>query len=940
MRDDDEDDEEEEDYDNDDRSPPPPPRHRRRRRKGWWRLARQPKEEVFVTAHVTCNGEALHGIPVATGAAPVYDAEPGCLRWGEEELLPFPGVKYRDLSIDARLVLCVWGGAARSEAERDVPLAVAALDLFTDLGVLRVGKQKLRLHWTTMGAGAGLAAEPGAAEGVEAGEDFGLRLEKAREAYVFNRMAPVDWLDRVTLPYTGRILAAELAAATRRRARRGRRKGGVRGQRRRGGKDQQDGGDAATDGDEQEEGEDEEEEEEEKADCGYLVVNLPMFQHPVLYEEKACPTVGGIPPLGGGAAAALSSLTAAAAAGTGGTPASSPRSALMGPGLGGFGEDEQGGATSLKMLNNLPGWELSLIHDCEAEASNPVESKYVLASRMLWIINSAPTNQSHTSTPPTHTPHRYRKLAHDKIRGALNPNLKPNKEERERIEALLGSPSDQLRMEEKDLLWAFRHSLTDNRKALTKFLLSVDWSVEQEAQQVPALLEQWRSKAGVDISDALKLLGRCVPCLRLLGSYRCWTYHDRFPPPSTPTPRHREKAFQHEMVRAFAVDALGRASDEELVTYLLQLVQALRYEAAGGGAPGGEPPLDMTMSDSGRAAGGGPGAEAVGALARFLIERACQSLELANFLYWYLRVELEDAGAGAVFQAAFDAFGRALRERRPDLLDLLCKQDAFFGRVAGAQRRARDEKGRKDGKEEKLRLLLAETAALPPGTPSVPMPLDPQICVSGVVPHSAFMFRSALYPAVIQFRLYRPPADGEGDGDGGPGSSSSDAGSRSISASVISTAASFVLAPRAGQGGFGLDGSGGGSGSGSGTYKVIFKNGDDLRQDQLVIQMVSLMDHLLKRVNLDLKLTPYRILATGPRDGMIEFVGRSSPISEVLAKYGTIHDYFRAHHPDAAAPFGIQPDVISTFVKSCAGYCVITYLLGALHVGLNCMRMS
>lgn len=64
-------------------------------------------------------------------------------------------------------------------------------------------------------------------------------------------------------------------------------------------------------------------------------------------------------------------------------------------------------------------------------------------------------------------------------------------------------------MEEKDLLWAFRHSLTDNRKALTKFLLSVDWSVEQEAQQVPALLEQWRSKAGVDISDALKLLGRC-----------------------------------------------------------------------------------------------------------------------------------------------------------------------------------------------------------------------------------------------------------------------------------------------------------------------------------------------------------------------------------------------------------------------------------------------
>jgi phosphatidylinositol kinase/protein kinase (PI-3 family) len=29
--------------------------------------------------------------------------------------------------------------------------------------------------------------------------------------------------------------------------------------------------------------------------------------------------------------------------------------------------------------------------------------------------------------------------------------------------------------------------------------------------------------------------------------------------------------------------------------------------------------------------------------------------------------------------------------------------------------------------------------------------------------------------------------------------------------------------------------------------------------------MISLMDGLLKRVNLDLKLKPYRILATGPK---------------------------------------------------------------------------
>ena len=41
-------------------------------------------------------------------------------------------------------------------------------------------------------------------------------------------------------------------------------------------------------------------------------------------------------------------------------------------------------------------------------------------------------------------------------------------------------------------------------------------------------------------------------------------------------------------------------------------------------------------------------------------------------------------------------------------------------------------------------------------------------------------------------------------------------------------------------------------------YQVIYKKGDDLRQDQVVVQMFSLMDRLLKRENLDLRLTPYR----------------------------------------------------------------------------------
>ena len=52
------------------------------------------------------------------------------------------------------------------------------------------------------------------------------------------------------------------------------------------------------------------------------------------------------------------------------------------------------------------------------------------------------------------------------------------------------------------------------------------------------------------------------------------------------------------------------------------------------------------------------------------------------------------------------------------------------------------------------------------------------------------------------------------------------------------------------------------------------------------------MDQLLRRENLDLRLTPYRVLATSSKHGMVEFVDAYA-IAEILSAEGSILNFFR-----------------------------------------------
>ncbi|OQR70311.1 phosphatidylinositol 3-kinase catalytic subunit type 3-like [Tropilaelaps mercedesae] len=583
---------------------------------------------------------------------------------------------------------------------------------------------------------------------------------------------------------------------------------------------------------------------------------------------------------------------------------------------------------------------------------------------------------------------KHHKLSRNQRTQLIDKDLKPNATIRDQLNRIVNKCSTTpLTADEQDLVWKFRFYLKDQKKALAKFVHCVKWNAEEETFHALELMRQWEP---MDVEDALELLG---------------------------------PQFKHTAVRRYAVTRLEQASDEDLLLYLLQLVQALKYEPSsqtsqhaesvsssntvfasvssspnfcGSVHQGGfsassthaqqEQPLlsgsgelsessqsslsgatfasaldedarrmekgfddqarseerppelrdaecrdsRLTIERSISACGEGgalqdkelnsatslAAATAITAalednrdLASFLIKRACRSDILSNYLYWYLTVESEGShnygssaagslatstGGGAGTQAVnnsgrkdnnsgcrsyaemyADVLRRLVRclkdgNREQDLRrKMLAKQMSFVTNLVNVMKTVAAESGNRQKKIEKLKVLLNDPEqsklAL---SESLALPLNPKIRVKAIVADQATLFKSALTPCRLTFLT--------------------DAGKE---------------------------------------YVAIFKHGDDLRQDQLILQIISLMDKLLRRENLDLQLTPYCVLATSTRHGFVEYV-ESRTVADVLKEEGSIQNYFRKCAPCDNGPYGIEPEVMDNYVKSCAGYCVITYLLG------------
>lgn len=469
---------------------------------------------------------------------------------------------------------------------------------------------------------------------------------------------------------------------------------------------------------------------------------------------------------------------------------------------------------------------------------------------------------------------KHHKLVRSLRSGGNTRELKPTSSVRDALNTILGyPPTTTLSTEEQDLIWKYRFYLSSQKKALTKFVKCVDWKVQGEEGQALEMLALW---APPDSEDALELLG---------------------------------PAFTHPAVRRYAISRLSQAPDDDLMLYLLQLVQALKYEDFESikaayqtlinkketeksekfdkdvktSDSSSTPITTSSESDTGLSSSN---RDIVMDLTSFLITRACQNSTLANYFYWYLSIECEDQ-SDPVITAKQDTRVREMyitvmkmfstmlaqgntiwQKRRAFLL----RQKMFIDQLVSLVKAVARESGNRKKKADRLRALLADPdpafkinfSNFEP----IPFPLDPEICIKGIIPEKASLFKSALMPSKLTFLTTENTE-----------------------------------------------------------YIAIFKHGDDLRQDQLILQTIALMDKLLRRENLDLKLTPYRVFATSTKHGFLQFI-ESTTVAEVLASEGSILSFFRKHHPSDTGPYGVVPEVMDTYVRSCAGYCIITYVLG------------
>ena len=321
-------------------------------------------------------------------------------------------------------------------------------------------------------------------------------------------------------------------------------------------------------------------------------------------------------------------------------------------------------------------------------------------------------------------------------------------------------------------------------------------------------------------------------------------------------------------LRKFAVKKLGEHSNEELNFILLQLVQAIRYED-----------ISVKNIDS--------------PLVSFLIETCSKDIILASSFYWFIECEADnEPNSGSshknknnqnnlkdiikIFEKIKDKFYSNLKENHPDIEELINNEIKFKSELVEISA-ALTKVSKVENKKKELRNIIDTTKKEIMQDEYNYLPIDPHIKIKGTLTEQCSVFKSAKCPVKYTFKVekdsqqYNPHEDKE-------------------------------------------------------HISMMFKYGDDLRQDQLILQMINYMDSLLKKVHLNYEFTTYKVLATSKSDGFVEFVPDSKTIFDILKKYNNvISSYYKEIANNDKNTFD---KYLSSYINSCAGYCVVTYILG------------
>ncbi|CAL1536446.1 unnamed protein product [Lymnaea stagnalis] len=371
-------------------------------------------------------------------------------------------------------------------------------------------------------------------------------------------------------------------------------------------------------------------------------------------------------------------------------------------------------------------------------------------------------------------------------------------------------PLSDISEQDKILLWKLRENCISRPKALSKLLSAVKWHDKESVAQLYELLRRWP----------------VIPCEVALELLDC-SYSDL-------------------KVREFAVKCLDQGlKDDKLAQYLLQLVQAIKYE----------PYLDSPLT-------------------QFLLKRSLLSQRIGNAFYWHLKSEMHQTSSRLRFGLILEAYCRGCG---PYLKNLLRQVEAL----------------------DKLTNLS-------------------DMLKHGIPPDEHMKY--------LHLQLQQPDYKEALQNLHSPLNTSHILGEIHLEECCVKTSKKLPLwlvwsNPDAM------------ADMGDVYYRIMFKNGDDLRQDMLTLQVIRLMDTIWKNEGLDLRMIPYGCLSTGKDVGVIEIVKNAKTITAIQSKGGALssiqidssqlHKWIKDENPEPRYEHAIE-----LFKRSCAGYCVATFVLG------------